>query len=109
MKLFQPNRIYFEAAALNYPMGNDILNRLAGTGTEIHMLGSNNRITGIPGNNPQQSFMEGKQTLVVGVKKDIRFDSCKPSADYEFSMVSGCPGRCQYLLFTDPYGQKTIH
>ncbi len=106
MKLFQPKRVYFEAAALNYPMGNDILNRLAGTGAEIHMLGSNNRITGIPGNNSQQSFMEGKQTLVVGVKKDIRFDSCRPSADYEFSMVSGCPGRCQYCYLQTHMGKK---
>ncbi len=106
MQLFQPKRVFFEAAALNYPMGNDILNRLAGTGAEIHMIGHSNRVTGIPGSNPQQSFMEGKQTLVVGVKKDLRFDSCKPSADYEFSMVSGCPGRCQYCYLQTHMGKK---
>jgi spore photoproduct lyase len=106
MELFQPRRVFFEAAALNYPLGNDILNRLSGSNTEIHMIGSNHRVTGIPGRNPQQSFSEGKQTLVVGVKKDLRFDSCKPSADYEFSMVSGCPGRCQYCYLQTHMGKK---
>jgi spore photoproduct lyase len=106
MQLFQPKRVFFEAAALNYPLGNDILNRLANTGTEIKMLPSHNRITGIPGANPQQSFLEGKQTLVIGVKKDLRFDSCKPSADFEFSMTSGCPGKCQYCYLQTHMGKK---
>lgn len=106
MQLFQPKRVFFEAAALDYPLGNDILNRLANTGAEIKMLGPNNRITGIPGNNPQQSFLEGKQTLVVGVKKDLRFDSCKPSADFEFSFASGCPGKCQYCYLQTHMGKK---
>jgi spore photoproduct lyase len=106
MQLFQPKRVFFEANALNYPLGNDILNRFANTGIEIKMIDSHNRVTGIPGATPQQSFNEGKQTLVVGVKKDLRFDSCKPSADFEFSMVSGCPGKCQYCYLQTHMGKK---
>jgi spore photoproduct lyase len=106
MQLFQPQRVFFEAAALDYPLGNDIINRMIGSGAEIKMLGQGNRVTGIPGTGPQQSYLEGKQTLVVGVKKDLRFDSCKPSADFEFSFVSGCPGRCQYCYLQTHMGNK---
>ncbi|HBE77320.1 MAG TPA: spore photoproduct lyase [Firmicutes bacterium] len=106
MKLFQPKRVFFETAALDYPLGNEILNRLAGTEAEIQMLNSTNRVTGIPGKGPQQSFLEGKQTLVVGVKKNIHFDSCKPSADFEFSFASGCPGKCQYCYLQTHMGKK---
>jgi spore photoproduct lyase len=106
MQLFQPKRVFFEAASLNYPLGKDILNRLTNTEAEIKMIGSSNRVTGIPGTNPQQSYMEGKQTLVVGVKKNLRFDSCKPSADFEFSVASGCPGKCQYCYLQTYMGKK---
>jgi hypothetical protein len=67
---------------------------------------AHNRVTGIPGDNPQQSYLESKRTLVVGVKRDLRLDTCKPSADFEFSLGTSCPGGCQYCHLQTHLGKK---
>jgi len=106
MKLFQPKRIFIEADALNYPLGRKILNYFAASDVVVKMIGSHNRVTGIPGLTPLQNYREAKQTLVVGVKRDLRLDSCKPSADFEFSLGTGCPGGCQYCYLQTHLGKK---
>lgn len=106
MNLFQPKRVFFEEDALKYPLGEKILNYFADSPTEVKMIGSHNRVTGIPGINPQQSYREAKQTLVVGVKRDLRLDTCKPSADFEFSLGTSCPGGCQYCYLQTHLGKK---
>lgn len=75
-------------------------------GIPVQIIGSHNRVTGIPGTTPQQSYLESKRTLVVGVKKDLRLDTCKPSADFEFSMGTSCPGGCQYCYLQTHLGRK---
>lgn len=106
MQLFQPARAFFEDNALNYPLGQSIYNQMIKAEIPIKIIGSHNRVTGIPGVNPQQSYLESKRTLVVGVKKDLRFDTCKPSADFEFSMGTSCPGGCQYCYLQTHLGRK---
>jgi spore photoproduct lyase len=106
MKLFHPKRVYFEPEALDYPLGVKIYADLEKSGVPIKITGSHNRVTGIPGDTPQLSYAEGKQTLVVGVKRDLRLDTCKPSADFEFSIGTGCPGRCQYCYLQTHLGKK---
>lgn len=106
MKLFQPKRVFIEENALNYPLGIKILNEMNAANVPVKMVGSHNRITGIPGNNPTESYLEGKQTLVVGVKRDLRFESCRPSADFEFSLATSCPGNCQYCYLQTNLGKK---
>ncbi|MCL6589894.1 MAG: spore photoproduct lyase [Firmicutes bacterium] len=106
MKLFQPKRVYFEEAALNYPLGVKILEQMAVEGVPVRMVGSSNRISGIPGATPQESYREGKNTLVVGVKRGLKLATCKPSSDFEFSLATGCPGGCQYCYLQTHLGQK---
>jgi spore photoproduct lyase len=106
MKLFQPKRVFFEAEALDYPLGSKIYADFEKSGVPLKIIGSHNRVTGIPGATPRQSYAEGKQTLVVGVKRDLRLDTCKPSADFEFSIGTGCPGRCQYCYLQTHLGKK---
>jgi spore photoproduct lyase len=106
MQLFQPKRIYFEPEALDYPLGVKIYTDFEKTGVPLKITGSHNRVTGIPGATPGQSYAEGKQTLVVGVKRDLRLDTCKPSADFEFAIGTGCPGRCQYCYLQTHLGKK---
>ncbi len=71
---------------MNYPLEKEILAKMDASGVPSRIIGSHNRVTGIPGDNPQQSYLESKRTLLVGVKRDLRLDTCKPSADFEFSM-----------------------
>lgn len=70
------------------------------------MLKSHNRVTGIPGTTPQQSYAEGKNTLVVGVRKTLNFESCKPSAHYQLPLVTGCTGKCEYCYLNTQLGKK---
>lgn len=106
MQLFQPKRAFFEEKALEYPLGKKIYLEMNEAGIPVHIIGSHNRITGIPGATPQQSYLESKRTLVVGVKKDLRLNTCKPSADFEFSMGANCPGGCQYCYLQTHLGRK---
>jgi spore photoproduct lyase len=106
MKVFQPKRVFFEKNALNYELGQSIYNKMIKAKIPIKIIGSHNRVTGIPGATPQQSYLEGKRTLVVGVKKDLRLDTCKPSADFEFSIGTSCPGGCQYCYLQTHLGRK---
>ncbi|NLW48084.1 MAG: spore photoproduct lyase [Firmicutes bacterium] len=106
MKVFQPKRVFFEEDALNYQLGQSIYNQMIEAKIPIKIIGSHNRVTGIPGTTPQQSYLEGKRTLVVGIKKDLSLDTCKPSADFEFSMGTSCPGGCQYCYLQTHLGRK---
>lgn len=106
MKPFEPKRVFFEENALAYPLGQKLFNTYSVQGIPIRKIGSHNRVTGIPGDNPQQSYSEAKKTLVVGVKRDLRLDTCKPSADYEFSLATSCPGGCQYCYLQTHLGKK---
>jgi len=106
MQIFQPKRVFFEENALDYPLGKKIYEQMNEAGIPTRIIGSHNRVTGIPGTNPQQSYYESKKTLVVGVKKDLHFDTCKPSADFEFSMGTSCPGGCQYCYLQTHLGRK---
>jgi spore photoproduct lyase len=106
LKSFHPKRVFFEEAALDFPLGQKIFTYCNEHQIEIKHIGSHNRVTGIPGDTPQQSYSEAKRTLVVGVKRDLRFDSCKPSADFEFSLGTSCPGGCEYCYLQTHLGKK---
>lgn len=106
MPVFQPKRVFFEEKALDYPLGQKILDQMNEAGIPVRIIGSHNRVTGIPGTTPQQSYLESKRTLVVGVKKNLRLDTCKPSADFEFAMGTSCPGGCQYCYLQTHLGRK---
>jgi spore photoproduct lyase len=104
--LFHPRRVYFEPRALDYPLGQKLLDVFRGSKTPIHFTTSHNRVTGIPGKGPQKAFYEGKHTLVVGVRKTSKFQTCRPSAHYQLPLVTGCPGLCEYCYLNTTMGKK---
>ena len=106
MKLFIPKRAYFEPEALNYPVGQEIYDRLAGLGVEIRSTGSHNRVTGIPGKEAGEAYREAKRTLVVGVRKSSDYASCKPSAHYQLPLNTSCPSMCEYCYLATTLGKK---
>ncbi|MGS0764856.1 spore photoproduct lyase [Syntrophomonas curvata] len=103
---FRYKRIYFERDALNYPLGREILQRLQNDGHVIEFLQSHNRVTGIPGESPREAFFQGKNTLVVGVRRSLDFAGCKPSAHYQLPLVTGCEGICEYCYLNTRLGKK---
>ncbi len=103
---FVPKRAFFEKNALNYPMGRRVFNILRELGTEVKLAGSHNRITGIPGKTAREAYMEAKRTLVVGVRKTLDFQPCKPSAHFQLPLVTSCPGMCEYCYLNTTLGKK---
>ena len=105
--MFKPNRIIFEKEALDYEMGHTIKAYFENQSQIEKIYLTNNRIKqAIPGENPQDFYANGKKTLVVGIKKSLKFQSCKPSAHYQLPLVSGCMGQCEYCYLNTQLGDK---
>lgn len=106
MKLFTPERIFFDPAALNYPLGQELYKKYMDSSIEVQLLSPHLAARHIPGNNEKEKYARSKKTLYVAIKKGTRLDVCKPSADYEFSLVSNCPGNCEYCYLQTTQGSK---
>lgn len=105
--MFIPKRILFEKDALNYEIGKNIYSFFKDKeNIEIIEL-INNRIKDrIPGDDIYNFYREGKNTLVVGIRKGMKFQSCKPSAHYQLPLFSGCIGQCEYCYLNTNLGDK---
>lgn len=103
---FIPKRVLFEQDALRYPLGRKLFEHFKDKDVQIGMLKSHNRVTDIPGKTPAQAYSEGKSTLVVGVRRTLDFESCKPSAHYQLPLATGCMGMCMYCYLNTQLGKK---
>ena len=105
--MFIPNRVIFEKDSLKYDMAKNILSTYEDKpNTEIINLTTNRVKQHIPGDDLLSQYKEGKKTLVVGTKKSLKFQSCKPSAHYQLPLVSGCMGECEYCYLNTMLGDK---
>jgi len=103
---FEPRRVFFEQAALDYPLGKKLYDTFRQKKIEIKTIGSHNRVAGIPGKTPLAGYVEAKRTLVVGVRRSLNFETCKPSAHYQLPLVTSCPGMCEYCYLNTTLGKK---
>lgn len=103
--MFVPKRVVFEEKALEYDLGKQLLNRFKKENVEIK-YSNTGRITGIPGKTSTEMYSQGKNTLVVGIRKPSEFQTCKPSAHYQLPLVSGCMGMCEYCYLNTQMGKK---
>lgn len=103
--MFIPNRVIFEKDAFQYSKAVELYDYFSCKGIEIITLNSN-RVQGIPGDNPAEKYAEGKRTLVIGVRKTLKFQTCKPSAHFQLPLVSGCAGQCEYCYLNTQLGDK---
>jgi len=105
--MFIPKRIIFEKDALNYDIGKNIYQKfISNQDIEIIELKGNRIKENIPGDTPYDFYRSGKKTLVVGVKKGMNFQTCKPSAHYQLPLLSGCIGQCQYCYLNTNLSDK---
>lgn len=102
---FTLRRVFFEKDALKYDLGEELWQRFRKEGVDVTVL-KNNRVTGIPGESPQDYYRESKQTLVVGVRKTLKFETCKPSAHYQLPISTSCIGKCEYCYLNTTLGKK---
>ncbi len=103
--MFNPTRVLIEKEALAYPRGKELHEMFQKKGAVIVMLESA-RTKGIPGVSKKEKYIEGKNTLVIGVRKSLDFQTCKPSAHYQLPLVTGCLGQCEYCYLNTRLGDK---
>jgi spore photoproduct lyase len=106
MKPFVPQLVYIEPGALEYELGKELKRRFEDMGLEIRETTSHNQIRGIPGDNELQQYRNAKSTLVVGVRRTLKFDTSKPSAEYAIPLATGCMGHCHYCYLQTTLGSK---
>jgi spore photoproduct lyase len=106
MQRFVPARAFFEPAALDYPLGRQLYDRLRAMGVPVELTGSHNCVTGLPGKTAGEAYREAKRTLVVGVRKSADFAPCKPSAHYQLPLATSCPGMCEYCYLATTLGKR---
>lgn len=106
--MFKPKRVIFEKGVLDTEAGRDIYNKVKDSkNIEIIIDSPINQIKKhIPGENLYSQYREGKKTMVVGLKKSLKFQTCKPSAHYQLPLVSGCMGQCEYCYLNTQLGDK---
>lgn len=104
--MFIPQRVIFETGSMDYELGHELYNHFRNTGVEIRRSSINKLKSYIPGDTIASQYMSGKVTLVVGIKKSLSFQSCKPSAHYQLPLVSGCIGQCEYCYLNTQLGDK---
>ncbi len=106
MKQYMPDRVFFEPGALEYPLGLKLYGYFGELGVPIMKTSVQNVSRNIPGSNEKEKYAASKKSLVVRAKKSLSFDICKPSADYEFPLVTNCPGSCEYCYLQTTQGAK---
>ena len=106
MNLFMPERVFFEPSALEYPLGQELYAFFENKGIQVTKTAINNVSRSIPGVTEQEKYARAKKTLVVTTKKSLKFNVCKPSADFEFPLATNCPGNCEYCYLQSTQGFK---
>jgi len=101
-----PQLIYVEPRALEYPLGKELLAKFENMGIEIRETTSHNQIRNLPGDNHFQKYRIAKSTLVIGIRKTLKFDTSKPSAEYAIPFATGCMGHCHYCYLQTTMGSK---
>ncbi|SDR89928.1 spore photoproduct lyase [Paenibacillaceae bacterium GAS479] len=104
--MFVPELVYFEPDAMNYPKGKRIHEWAVKQGLPIRMTTSHNRITNLPGESELEQYKIAKRTLVVGIRKTLKFDQSKPSAEYAIPIATGCMAHCHYCYLQTTLGAK---
>jgi spore photoproduct lyase len=104
---FVPQRVFFEAGSLDYPVAQKILDSFkSNPSVSINMLNPKQRIKTISGASLEDAYRTGKRTMVVGIRKTLKFQTCKPSAHYQLPLVTGCMGQCEYCYLNTQFGKN---
>lgn len=98
-------RIIFEKDALEYPIAKKILEKAKEENIETIFLNSN-RFTSEKGLTKKEKYLFGKQTMIVGTRKTLKFQTCKPSAHFQLPLVSGCIGQCEYCYLNTQFSDR---
>lgn len=103
--MFKPAKVIFDEKSLEYPLGKRLLSYFNEQDTEV-IVNKGGRFVGKKAETPIENFVSSKSSLVIGVRKITEFQSCKPSANYQLPLVSGCSGMCEYCYLNTQLGKR---
>lgn len=95
--LWLPKQVLITPAAEQESWGQQIIQRVKTLGIPVKKL-SQNRITGLRGNNERETYAIAKNTLAIvnAPPSQFKLTPIPPSADWQFHLAQGCPAHCQY-------------
>lgn len=102
MNLFIPDVAYIDPRSLKYDSTKTVIESLE----KLNVPMINSRKVVIEGTSPGQNYAKAKRTIFITVNGEKKLKSCKPSADYQFSLSSSCPGSCEYCYLQTTQGEK---
>lgn len=102
MKLFIPDIAYIDPKILKYPAGKKVIKYLESL--NIPMVNSKKVV--IDCETPEKNYVMAKKTVLFTTNGQKKLVSCRPSADYQFSLSSSCPANCEYCYLQTTQGEK---
>src|SRR5659263_131585 len=87
MKLFVPDIAYIDPKILKYDVAKKVI---------------------IDCGSPEKNYAMAKKTVLFTTNGQKKLVSCRPSADYQFSLSSSCPANCEYCYLQTTQGEKPI-
>ncbi|MBW9171086.1 spore photoproduct lyase [Clostridium estertheticum] len=102
MKLFIPDIAYMDPKLLKYEESKGIIKYLE----ELKVPIVNSKKVVIDSGSPERNYAAAKKTVLFTTNGQKKLMSCKPSADYQFSLSSSCPANCEYCYLQTTQGEK---
>lgn len=102
MKLFIPDIAYVDPKVLKIGSVNKTIKFIENL--KIPIIKSRKVI--IEGKTPAEIYAKAKKTIYITTNSQKKLRPCKPSADFQFSLSSSCPGHCEYCYLQTTQGDK---
>jgi spore photoproduct lyase len=102
MKLFIPDVAYIDPKIHKYEATKKLIEYLENFNVPI----VNSKKVIIEGGSPEKNYAIAKKTILFTVNGQKKLVSCRPSADYQFSLSSSCPANCEYCYLQTTQGEK---
>ncbi|MBW9152735.1 spore photoproduct lyase [Clostridium estertheticum] len=102
MKLFIPDIAYIDPKLLKYEESKGTIKYLE----ELKVPIVNSKKVVIDSGSPEKNYVVAKKTVLFTTNGQRKLVSCKPSADYQFSLSSSCPANCEYCYLQTTQGEK---
>ena len=101
MKLFIPYKAFINPRSMEYEVGKFAREQLEKLNVPI----IEGRKVLIEGESSIENYVKAKKTIYLTVNKEKKLRPCSPSADYQFSLSSSCPGHCEYCYLQTTQGE----
>ncbi|MBU3192231.1 spore photoproduct lyase [Clostridium bowmanii] len=102
MKLFVPDIAYIDPKVLKLDSGKKVLKYLE----KLRVPIVNSKKVVIDCGSPEKNYAAAKKTVLFTTNGQKKLVSCRPSADYQFSLSSSCPANCEYCYLQTTQGEK---